>query len=137
MLGPMSIFTVSGMTRASWLTLAALLVLPTCAIYRLPLNGWWLYGTLTVLSAATCLAYFLDKRRAKANTWRIPELHLHLLELMGGWPGAWIAQRHLRHKSSKPSYQVVFWIIILIYQVVALESLWDWQICRVVMRQIG
>lgn len=125
----MSIFTVSGVTRSSLFTLAALLVLPTCAIYRLPLNGWWLYGTLAVLSSATYLAYFLDKRRAKTNAWRIPELHLHLLELMGGWPGAWVAQRYLRHKSSKPVYQMVFWIIILIYQVVSVDSLLGWRIC--------
>lgn len=133
MFDPMSIFTVSGMTRASWLTLAALMILPTYAIYRLPLNGWWLYGTLTVLSAATYLAYFLDKRRAKANTWRIPELHLHLLELMGGWPGAWVAQRQLRHKSSNVSYQVVYWIIILMYQIVSADSLLEWRLLRTMM----
>lgn len=137
MFHPMSHFTVSGLTRASLLTLAALMVLPTCAIYYLPLNGWWLYGTLCVLSASTYLAYFLDKRRAQTNAWRIPELHLHLLELMGGWPGAWVAQRHLRHKSSKISYQVVFWIIIVAYQFVALESLWDWQICQAVMQHVS
>lgn len=137
MFHPMSLFTVSGLTRYSLLTLAALMVLPTWAIYHLPLNGWWLYGTLTVLSASTYLAYALDKRRAQTNAWRIPELHLHLLELMGGWPGAWIAQRRLRHKSSKVSYQVVFWMIVLAYQFVAVEALWDWPICRAVMRQIS
>ncbi|MGV3659470.1 MAG: DUF1294 domain-containing protein [Prosthecobacter sp.] len=125
------------MRRSSWLTLAVLMVLPTIAIYRLPLNGWWLYGTLTVLSASTYLAYFLDKRRAQTNAWRIPELHLHLLELMGGWPGAWVAQGRIRHKSSKTSYQIVFWLIILAYQFVAVETLWEWQICRAAMRQFG
>ncbi len=122
----MSIFTVSGMTRGSWLTLAGLMILPTWAIYRLPLNGWWLYGTLGVLSASTYLAYALDKRRAQTKAWRIPELHLHALELMGGWPGAWVAQRHLRHKSSKIGYQVVFWGIIAVYQILALDSLLGW-----------
>ncbi|SJM91388.1 Cold-shock protein (fragment) [Crenothrix polyspora] len=44
--------------------------------------------------------------------WRIPEKSLHTLELLGGWPGALLAQRTLRHKNRKPSYQVVFWLIV-------------------------
>jgi len=41
---------------------------------------------------------------------------LHLLELLGGWPGAFLAQRRLRHKCSKRRYQFVFWLIVLAYQ---------------------
>jgi uncharacterized membrane protein YsdA (DUF1294 family) len=35
---------------------------------------------------------------------------LHLFGLIGGWPGALLAQNFLRHKSKKWSFQVVFWV---------------------------
>jgi hypothetical protein len=31
---------------------------------------------------------------------------------MGGWPGAFVAQRRLRHKCVKRKYQIVFWLIV-------------------------
>jgi uncharacterized membrane protein YsdA (DUF1294 family) len=33
--------------------------------------------------------------------------------LIGGWPGALLAQRMLRHKSKKHSFQVTFWATVL------------------------
>jgi hypothetical protein len=60
----------------------------------------------------------------------VPEARLHLLELLGGWPGAFLAQRRLRHKCSKHSYQVVFWLIVLAYQFAAFDSFHDWQFAR-------
>ena len=50
--------------------------------------------------------YADDKQRAASGAWRVPESSLHLAELLGGWPGAFLAQRWLRHKCSKASYQV-------------------------------
>jgi len=55
--------------------------------------------------------YWVDKRRAVRGEWRIAELILHGVELLGGWPGAWIAQRVLHHKGNKTQYLVVFWTI--------------------------
>lgn len=118
----------------SWVTLAGLLCLPAFALHRLPLNGWWLHGAWLILSAVTYLVYAVDKRRARANAWRVPELHLHCLELMGGWPGAWLAQGRLRHKCTKTAYQVSFWAIILIHQFIAFDSLQQWQWSRVVLQ---
>jgi uncharacterized membrane protein YsdA (DUF1294 family) len=46
---------------------------------------------------------------------RIPESRLHLAELLGGWPGAWVAQRLFRHKSAKVRYRVVFWAIVVLH----------------------
>jgi uncharacterized membrane protein YsdA (DUF1294 family) len=31
---------------------------------------------------------------------------------MGGWPGACLAQKFVRHKSRKPSFQIVFRISV-------------------------
>jgi uncharacterized membrane protein YsdA (DUF1294 family)/cold shock CspA family protein len=76
-----------------------------------------------VMSLLTFALYVDDKSRAKRGEWRIPEKTLHLCELAGGWLGAFIAQRSLRHKSSKSSYQVVFWAIVAIHIVFWLDQL--------------
>jgi len=64
------------------------------------------------ISAITFIVYAVDKWAAMRNQWRIPENTLHLLSLAGGWPGALIAQQTIRHKSSKPSFQAVFWVTV-------------------------
>lgn len=48
---------------------------------------------------------------------------LHAVELLGGWPGALLAQQLLRHKTKKTSYQVVFWLIVLMHQIYWLDQL--------------
>ena len=45
---------------------------------------------------------------------RTPERTLLLLGLMGGWPGAFLAQRTLRHKSSKRAFQMKFWFTVVL-----------------------
>lgn len=57
-------------------------------------------------------AYAFDKSAAQNGQWRTQESTLHLFALLGGWPGALAAQRLLRHKSAKTSFQVVFWITV-------------------------
>ncbi|MBD2729455.1 cold shock and DUF1294 domain-containing protein [Nostoc sp. FACHB-892] len=76
-----------------------------------------------VMSFITFTLYADDKSRAKQGRWRVSEKRLHLCEFMGGWLGAFIAQRKLRHKSSKVSYQVVFWIIVAVHIVFWLDWL--------------
>lgn len=66
------------------------------------------------LSLVTFLVYARDKAAARRQDRRTPEKTLHLLALLGGWPGAWCAQQWLRHKSSKPSFRRVFWLTLLI-----------------------
>jgi hypothetical protein len=39
---------------------------------------------------------------------------LHLLALLGGCPGAALAQQVLRHKSSKQDFRVIFWFTVVI-----------------------
>ena len=63
-------------------------------------------------SMLTFLVYALDKSAAQAKRWRTKEDTLHVLALLGGWPGALMAQNWLRHKSKKTSFQVIFWITV-------------------------
>ena len=65
-----------------------------------------------VMSTITVVAYYLDKRAARLGQPRTREITLHVLELLGGWPGALLAQRLFRHKNAKIGYQVVFWLIV-------------------------
>jgi uncharacterized membrane protein YsdA (DUF1294 family) len=67
------------------------------------------------MSVATFIAFAIDKRAAKRGRWRIPEATLHLLELLGGFPGAIAAQQLLRHKSYKLSYRLVLGVIALLH----------------------
>lgn len=77
----------------------------------IPLTPWILvlYG---ISSSITYGLYALDKVRAQQGEWRISESTLHLLELVGGWPGALLAQEYKRHKTVKTSYQLLFWFMI-------------------------
>lgn len=59
-------------------------------------------------------AYAQDKEAAEKRRWRIPENKLHLFGLLGGWPGAVLAQQFLRHKSNKKSFQLVFWLTVVL-----------------------
>ena len=42
----------------------------------------------------------------------MPEASLHVLALMGGWPGALLAQRVVRHKTRKQPFRTVFWATV-------------------------
>jgi uncharacterized membrane protein YsdA (DUF1294 family) len=73
---------------------------------------WVIMGIYALMSLITFVAYCLDKRAARLGRPRTPEVSLHLLELLGGWPGALLAQRMIRHKNAKLGYQVMFWLIV-------------------------
>ena len=60
------------------------------------------------------MAYAMDKAAAESRRWRIAEDTLHIWGLIGGWPGALFAQQRLRHKTSKTSFQVMFWITVVL-----------------------
>lgn len=67
--------------------------------------------------------YGYDKQRAKTGQWRIPEKILHGVELLGGWPGACVAQQLLRHKTRKVSFQIWFWLIVALHQAIWIDVL--------------
>jgi uncharacterized membrane protein YsdA (DUF1294 family)/cold shock CspA family protein len=124
-----------------WLLLCCLLVLPVVAMQWLPLP-WWIgvvamgVVAMGVVSAITYGMYAYDKQQAIAGEWRVPEATLHFAELLGGWPGAYLAQRWLRHKCSKASYQVVFWGIVVLFQIAAADVMLGHQLSRELMNRL-
>ena len=78
---------------------------------RLPVTVIALYAGTSLIAF---VAYALDKAAARAGRWRTQESTLHLLALIGGWPGALLAQRQFRHKTAKTSFRVVFWATVLL-----------------------
>ena len=78
---------------------------------KLPLAVVGLYAGASLLAF---VVYAWDKSAAQGGHWRTLENTLHMIALLGGWPGALVAQRVLRHKSSKASFQVTFWATVLI-----------------------
>lgn len=77
---------------------------------------WKTYCWVTVIASLLCfVAYGWDKLQASHGKRRVPESTLHRLELIGGWPGALLAQRCFRHKTRKSKYQLSFRMAIAIH----------------------
>jgi len=70
------------------------------------------------VNAVTFVLYGYDKSIAGSSVVRIPESVLHLLALIGGSPGAFVAQRAFRHKTIKRSFQGVYWLIVVVQAIV-------------------
>ena len=91
---------------AFFLVLGYLVIIDGIAPYIL-----WFY---TGVSVWTFIVYAWDKRQAIKGRWRVPEKTLHLWSLLGGWPGALMAQQKIRHKSSKKTFLWVYSLTVII-----------------------
>ncbi len=78
---------------------------------KLPLS---VVGVYLLLGVITFITYAVDKSAAQNNQWRTQESTLHIMSLMGGWLGALLAQKKLRHKSKKAEFQSVFWVTVIL-----------------------
>lgn len=88
----------------------------TLALFTLYLSGliftghiqalvFYVYAAASVISFVT---YCVDKHAAEKGAWRVSENSLHMMALCCGWPGALAAQRIIRHKTLKKSFQRIF-----------------------------
>ncbi|KGM54724.1 hypothetical protein N800_02305 [Lysobacter daejeonensis GH1-9] len=91
--------------------LVLLCITAAAVVGRLPVSVALAYWTV---SFVTYLVYWRDKDAAGASESRVPESTLHLLDLLGGWPGALIAQQQFRHKTVKVPFQSTFWLTVLL-----------------------
>ena len=104
--------------------LVAILVAVTGALHKVGLG--WFGAYLGAIGTATWAAFAWDKRQAGLEARRVRESVLIGLSLLGGSPAAAVAMFVLRHKTSKPSFQVKF-IAVVVAQVFALAVWWSWR----------
>lgn len=87
------------------------------ALASLAALGWLEISWLALYYGASIITYGCysrDKTAAHNARRRTPESTLHLMSLVGGWPGALIAQNTLRHKTRKPSFLVEYWLTVIV-----------------------
>ncbi|MCP4159239.1 MAG: DUF1294 domain-containing protein [Deltaproteobacteria bacterium] len=78
-----------------------------------------------VMSLACYAFYYVDKKRAIDEKFRVSEFKLHTIEFFGGWPGGLIAQQRFRHKTQKKPYLYKFWAIVVLHILIWAEFLSD------------
>lgn len=90
------------------------------SLFLIGLSAFVLFGKLPVsilllymaVSLITLIMYLKDKSAARTGGWRTSESTLHVLALLGGWPGALFAQALFRHKSKKTDFRIVFFVTV-------------------------
>ena len=78
---------------------------------------WYLIIYLVIMNIIGIVVMGVDKAKARAHAWRIPEKILFLISLLGGSIGTWAGMYIFRHKT-KHWYFVVGMPFILLVQVI-------------------
>jgi uncharacterized membrane protein YsdA (DUF1294 family) len=76
-----------------------------------------------LINLFTYLLYWSDKDSATKGKWRVSERLMHFCEFWGGFPSAYLAQRTLRHKIVKSSYQGEFILIFVLHLCLVLTTM--------------
>lgn len=119
----------------------AVAILAFAAIYVLVAVFWgpvplWVLFYYLVVSAITFGCYAIDKSAARLKRRRVAETSLIILGMLGGWPGAILAQQVLRHKTVKRTFLAVFWLSVLI-NVFVFVALNAWPVVRALSEVLG
>ncbi len=85
-----------------------------CFILLSKLRSTLIPSLYLITNLISYIAYAKDKRAAQNGRWRTRESTLHFFDLIGGWIGGLWAQQILRHKSRKISFQIFFWITVIL-----------------------
>jgi uncharacterized membrane protein YsdA (DUF1294 family) len=89
--------------------------------------SWWKIAIIVYvwMSGITFALYAWDKWRAKREGPRVAENTLHLMEFLGGWPGALLALTFVHHKTHKKSFLVILYAIVFLHLVVWSTVAWS------------
>jgi uncharacterized membrane protein YsdA (DUF1294 family) len=100
------------------------------ALWPIPI---WVAGIYLLASIVCFIVYAVDKSAAGTARRRVPERTLLTLGVIGGWPGAIVAQQTLRHKTQKASFRKAFWgtvvvnmLVFAVFATPAFALLVDW-----------
>ncbi len=96
------------------LAIVSMVALTNMILISQEYNQYLLFGGYFLMSLVTFAMYAFDKSAAKNKQWRVSENNLHALALFGGWPGAILGQRVLRHKTVKQPFRFIFWLTVLV-----------------------
>lgn len=78
--------------------------------YLTPIN---IIGYLLAINLMGLLIMYIDKRKAKKGSWRIPEKTLLIIALLGGSVGTICGMYWFRHKTKKIKFTVIFPTILI------------------------
>ncbi len=92
------------------------LIFSLCLVtaYHFGYVSMFILAVYAATSFVSFILYGVDKLAAINSKSRVPEAYLHLFALLGGWPGALMAQSLFKHKRRKVPFQITFWIVSLI-----------------------
>ena len=71
-----------------------------------------------VINLITFILWGVDKMKAAARQWRIPEKTLHLLIIAGGGLGALAGMFFFRHKTQRPLFRIAAMFSVFVYLVI-------------------
>jgi uncharacterized membrane protein YsdA (DUF1294 family) len=83
-----------------------------------PLGAWFIAWSVPAFAL-----YGIDKRQARMGRWRVPEVVLHGLALVGGVVGAWAGRASFRHKTHEPIFLIVLIVASVIWSAIAAWAL--------------
>jgi uncharacterized membrane protein YsdA (DUF1294 family) len=86
----------------------------------------WPIGLLGGINLATVALYGYDKAIAGGRKLRVPESVLHWMAFLGGSPAALLSQSLFRHKTVKPSFRRMFWLIVVLQLALLVGAGWWW-----------
>jgi uncharacterized membrane protein YsdA (DUF1294 family) len=104
---------MNAIERKLGLMLAAIAVASAAYLAKVGLVHTALMVLWISVNMITLSLYGWDKYQAKRGGHRTAEVVLHMWAFSGGWQGAVLGQEIFRHKTSKVSFRVTHWLVVV------------------------